>query len=76
MHKLKNCSESHELNTHSASEDIPRADEVRALIKDIWDLRVAKLRKSTDHMITHQETYGKVSSHLEVCPVCVAVVPE
>ena len=45
---------------HSASEDIPRADEVRALVKDIWDLRLAKLRKSIDQMITQQETYGKV----------------
>ena len=46
--------------THSASEDVPRADEVRALVKDIWDLRLAKLRKSIDIMITQQETYGKV----------------
>ena len=29
-------------------------------MKDIWDLRIAKLRKSIDYMITQQETYGKV----------------
>ena len=45
----------------SAAEDVPRADEVRALVKDVWDLRMAKLRKSVDHMITKQETHGKVS---------------
>ena len=44
----------------SVANDIPRADEVRALVKDLWDLRIAKLRKSVDHMITEQETYGKV----------------
>lgn len=48
---------------YSASEDIPRADEVRALVKDIWDLRLAKLRKSIDQMITQQETYGKVHTY-------------
>lgn len=46
--------------THSASEDIPRADEVRVLVKDVWDLRLAKLKKSIDIMIAQQETYGKV----------------
>ncbi len=44
----------------SAADDIPRADEIRALVKDLWDLRVAKLRRSMDHMITQQETYAKV----------------
>lgn len=48
------------LVSSSASEDVPRADEVRALVKDIWDLRVAKLRRSTDIMIAQQESYGKV----------------
>ena len=44
----------------SASDDIQRADEVRALVKDIWDLRLAKLRKSIDLMVTQQEIFGKV----------------
>ncbi len=44
----------------SASDDIPNADEVRALVKDVWDLRLAKLRKSTDLMIRQQETHAKV----------------
>ena len=33
---------------------------MRALVKDICDLRLAKLRKSIDQMVTQQETYGKV----------------
>ena len=44
----------------SAGEDVPRSDEVRALVKDIWDLRVAKLRKSVNIMVLQQETYAKV----------------
>ena len=46
----------------SAPDDIQRADEVRALVKDIWDLRLAKLRKSIDLMVTQQEIFGKVST--------------
>lgn len=48
-------------HTCSVAEDIPRADEVRALVKDLWDSRIAKLRKSVNHMISEQETFGKVS---------------
>lgn len=48
------------LSLCSASDDIQRADEVRALVKDIWDLRLAKLRKSIDLMVTQQEIFGKV----------------
>jgi GINS complex subunit 2 len=44
----------------SAPDDIPRADEIRALVKDIWDLRLAKLRRSIDLMVTQQEIFGKV----------------
>ena len=45
----------------SAADDIPHADEVRTLIKDIWDLRIAKLRKSIDIMVNQQEVYARVS---------------
>lgn len=44
----------------SAADDIPHADEVRTLIKDIWDLRIAKLRKSIDIMVSQQEVYARV----------------
>lgn len=46
----------------SAADDIPHADEVRTLIKDIWDLRIAKLRKSIDIMVSQQEVYARVST--------------
>ena len=44
----------------SATDDIPHADEVRTLIKDIWDLRIAKLRKSIDLMVSQQEVHARV----------------
>ena len=48
----------------SAADDVPQADEIRALIKDIWDLRTAKLRRSIDQMVAQQATYGKVIRNL------------
>ena len=45
---------------HSAADDVPRADEVRSLVKDVWDLRQAKLRKGVDQMISQQESFAKV----------------
>ena len=59
------CLPSFVLCTCSASDDIPGADDVRALVKDIWDLRMAKLRKSTDLMVSEQESHALVSR-----PVC------
>ena len=52
----------------SAADDIPHADEVRTLIKDIWDLRIAKLRKSIDIMVSQQEVYARVSW---ICTECI-----
>ncbi|EDO33898.1 predicted protein [Nematostella vectensis] len=43
-----------------AAEDIPHADEVRTLVKDIWDLRVAKLRKSVDLMVGQQAVHARL----------------
>ncbi len=58
----------------SASDDILRADEVRTLIKDIWDMRSAKLRKSMDLMMTGGATHGKVREYntngMDLCAVC------
>jgi GINS complex subunit 2 len=47
---------------NNASDDIPQPDEVRALIKDIIDLRTAKLRRSIDMVISQQAQYGKVDN--------------
>ena len=33
---------------------------MRTLVKDIWDLRQAKLKKGVDQMISQQETFAKV----------------
>lgn len=50
----------------SASDDVPRADEVRTLVKDVWDMRQAKLRKGVDQMISQQETFAKVPTSTSV----------
>ncbi|XP_018619071.1 DNA replication complex GINS protein PSF2 isoform X3 [Scleropages formosus] len=45
-----------------ASDNIPRADEIRTLVKDIWDTRVAKLRLSADSFISQQEAHAKLDN--------------
>ncbi|XP_002735099.1 DNA replication complex GINS protein PSF2-like [Saccoglossus kowalevskii] len=45
-----------------AANDIPRADEVRTLIKDIWDVRIAKLRSSIDRFVSDQETHARLDN--------------
>ena len=44
----------------SASDNIPKADEIRTLVKDIWDTRIAKLRLSADNFISQMEAYARV----------------
>ena len=44
----------------SARDDIPHADEVQTLIKDIWEIRMAKLRKSINIMVNQKETHARV----------------
>ncbi|CAG5129218.1 unnamed protein product [Candidula unifasciata] len=44
-----------------ATDDIPGADEVRTLIKDIWDLRLAKLRSSIDVFIKSGASHAKLN---------------
>lgn len=50
----------------SASDNIPKADEIRTLIKDVWDTRIAKLRVSADRFVRQQEVHAEVS----VCLAC------
>ncbi|XP_022083886.1 DNA replication complex GINS protein PSF2-like [Acanthaster planci] len=45
-----------------ATDDIPHADEVHTLIKDIWDLRMSKLRQSIDKFVKDQETYARLDN--------------
>lgn len=44
-----------------AINDIPRADDIRTLVKDIWDLRVAKLRSSIDQFVKSESTHAKLN---------------
>ncbi|XP_027137669.1 DNA replication complex GINS protein PSF2 isoform X2 [Larimichthys crocea] len=45
-----------------ASDNIPKADEIRTLVKDIWDTRVAKLRLSADSFISQMEAHAKLDN--------------
>ena len=49
-----------DLKFSSATDDIPHADETRTIIKDIWDIRVAKLRSSIDTFVKSDATHAKV----------------
>jgi len=44
-----------------AINDIPHADEIRTLVKDIWDLRMAKLRSSIDTFTKSDSTHAKLN---------------
>lgn len=52
----------------SASDNIPKADEIRTLIKDVWDTRIAKLRVSADSFVRQQEAHAKVGVPLASAP--------
>ena len=54
------------LRLSSAAENIPRADLIRTLIKDIWDLRTAKLRSSIDTFIRSDTTHAKVNDAVDI----------
>lgn len=43
-----------------APEDVPHADSIRVLVKDIWDTRMAKLRSSVDNFIKNEGTHAKL----------------
>lgn len=48
----------------SAADNIPKADEIRTLVKDTWDTRIAKLRLSADSFVKQQEAHARVR---EIC---------
>lgn len=48
--------------------DIPDASEVRTLVKDIWDIRQAKLRSSVDAFVKSDEVHARVD-HLTLMEV-------
>ncbi|CAL1547552.1 unnamed protein product [Lymnaea stagnalis] len=43
------------------TDDIPKADEIRTLVKDIWDLRIAKLRSSIDVFVKSEASHAKLN---------------
>lgn len=51
-----------------ASDDIPRADEIRTIIKDIWDIRMSKLRSSVDILIKNEDMFAALD-HLTVVEI-------
>ncbi|XP_065914168.1 DNA replication complex GINS protein PSF2-like [Dysidea avara] len=46
----------------NASDDIPDCDQVRMLVKDLADIRAAKLRRGIDEMISQQQIYATVTN--------------
>lgn len=52
----------------SAAEDVPKSDEIRTAIKDIWDIRTAKLRTSMDDFIKGESSYAKLD-HLTMLEI-------
>lgn len=42
--------------------EIPDAEEIQALIKDIWDIRMSKLRSSVDAFIKSGESHAQVDN--------------
>ncbi|KAL3269200.1 hypothetical protein HHI36_008282 [Cryptolaemus montrouzieri] len=45
-----------------ASDDLIRANEIRTLVKDIWDIRMSKLRSSVDLLIKETASYAAVDN--------------
>ncbi|CAH2086011.1 unnamed protein product [Euphydryas editha] len=52
----------------AAAEDIPRASEVKTIIKDIWDIRMSKLRTSMDALMKSGGSYGRLD-HLTMMEI-------
>lgn len=56
------CFEIAALVLHNAVEDVPRSEEVRTLLKDLLDLRQAKLRQSADAFMRSGAPSAKVDN--------------
>lgn len=51
-----------------ATDDISRADEIRTIIKDIWDIRMSKIRSSVDILVRNAGFYATVD-HLTLMEI-------
>lgn len=47
---------------NQSSGDIPNADQVQTLIKDIWDIRISKLRSSVDKFIKVNAQHARLDN--------------
>ncbi|XP_014204501.1 DNA replication complex GINS protein PSF2 [Copidosoma floridanum] len=45
---------------NAAADDIPEADKIRTAVKDIWDLRMSKLRSSVIKFVESESMYAKL----------------
>ncbi|XP_063620925.1 probable DNA replication complex GINS protein PSF2 [Cydia splendana] len=52
----------------TAPEDVPRAAEIKTIIKDIWDIRMSKLRTSMDALMKAGGSYGRLD-HLTMMEI-------
>ncbi|XP_063610116.1 probable DNA replication complex GINS protein PSF2 [Penaeus indicus] len=52
----------------SAPEDVPNSQQVKTLVKDIWDLRISKLRSSVAEFIQSEGTHAKLD-HLTLLEI-------
>ncbi|XP_015519211.1 probable DNA replication complex GINS protein PSF2 isoform X1 [Neodiprion pinetum] len=43
-----------------APEDIPQAEEIRTIVKDLWDIRMSKLRTSVDAFMKSDSAFAKL----------------
>lgn len=46
----------------AAHDDVPRSEEIRTAIKDIWDIRAAKLRSSMDEFLRGDGVYANLNN--------------
>ncbi|GAB6032161.1 DNA replication complex GINS protein PSF2 [Chamberlinius hualienensis] len=58
----KHYMEVSQLILNNAVDEVHRADEIRTLVKDIWDVRVAKLRSSIDAFVKSDEIHAKLDN--------------
>lgn len=45
-----------------AADDITRSDEIRTIIKDIWDTRMSKIRTSMDGLVKEGGSYAALDN--------------
>ncbi|XP_012275329.1 probable DNA replication complex GINS protein PSF2 isoform X2 [Orussus abietinus] len=57
-----------QLLLNAAPDDIPEIDDIRTMIKDIWDIRTSKLRTSIDAFLKSDGTHAQLD-HLTLMEI-------